>query len=81
MCTHIRHKHIKICILCCLCKKKSYSSTTISLHLKTIHPHTKSEWFELTPALEGDTNEVPAQVLAANLAEIDAVKEEHGNAE
>ena len=49
--------------------------------MKTIHPHDKSEWFEPTPALEDNADEVSAQVLAANLAEIDTVKEEHEDAE
>ena len=66
---------VKVCIQCCLCMKKSYSSSTISLHLKTIHYDQTNDWFEPTPALEGDVQEVTNEILAANLQEIEAVKE------
>ena len=52
MCTHIHQKHLKLCIKYRLCKKKSYSSTQISLHLKTNHSNQEGEWFEPTPLLE-----------------------------
>ena len=70
MCTHICRKHLKVCIKCRLCQKKSYSSTQISLHLKTIHSSQESEWFEPTSLLEGDLEEVKTEVLAANLQEV-----------
>ena len=76
MCTHIGQKHLKLCIKCRLCKKQSYSSTQISLHLKTIHSSQESEWFEPTPLLEGDLEEIKTEVLAANLQEAkDAIDE------
>ena len=76
MTTHIHHKHLKICIKCHLCQKRSYSATTISLHLKTIHRDESAEWFEPTPPLEGDTVEVTDEILAENLQEVGNVKEE-----
>ena len=76
MTTHIHRKHMKICVKCCLCKKRSYSSTTISLHLKTIHREESAEWFEPTPTLEGDTVKVTNELLAENLQQVENVKEE-----
>ena len=73
MTTHIHRKHLKICIKCCLCQKKSYSATTISLHLKTIHKFESAEWFKPTPLLEGDTVEITDEILAENLQEIENV--------
>ena len=70
MCTQICRKHLKLCIKCRLCKKKSYSSTQISLHLKTIHSSQEGEWFEPTPLLEGDLEKVKTEVLATNLQEV-----------
>ena len=71
MCTHICCKHLKLCIKGRLCPKKSYSSTQISLHLKTIHHDQEGEWFEPTAPLEGDLAEVKTKVLAANLQEVE----------
>ena len=31
--THLRRKHLKLCLKCRLCDKKSYSANTMSLHL------------------------------------------------
>ena len=76
MTTHIHRKHMKICIKCHLCKKRSYSATTISLHLKTIHRDESAEWFEPTLPLEGGTVEVTDKILAENLKEVEDVKEE-----
>ena len=76
MCMHIRCKHIKICIKCRLCAKKCYSSTQMSLHLKMIHRDQKADWFKPIPPLEGDIQEVSAEVLVANLQEIEAIKDE-----
>ena len=76
MCTHLQHKHMKICVKCCLCNKRAYSTTTISLHLKTIHHDQSSEWFEPTPPLEGDIAEVTDWVLAENIHEVKNMKEE-----
>ena len=76
MTTLIRHKHLKICIKCCLCQKKSYSATTISLHLKTIHKNESVEWFEPTPLLEGDMVKITDEILAENLQEIKNVSSE-----
>ena len=75
MATHIRRKHMKVCIKCRLCNKWAFS-TTISLHLKTVHHDTKAEWFEPTPLLEGDTEEVTEQILIPNLQEVESVKTE-----
>ena len=61
---------------CQLCKKKSFSSTTMSVHLKAVHHDDTNEWFEPTSALEGDVTEVTDEILAANLQEIEEVKEE-----
>ena len=66
---------MKISIKCRLCAKKCYSSTQMSLHLKMIHRDQKNEWFEPTPLLEVDIEEVTAEVLAENLQEIEAVKD------
>ena len=76
MMTHICCKYLKICIKCHLCQKRSYSATTISLHLKTIHRDESAEWFKSTPPLEGDTVKVTDEILAENLQEIENVKEE-----
>ena len=70
MTTHIHHKHLKICIKCCLCQRKSYLATTISLHLKTIHKNESAEWFKPTPLLEGDMVKITDEILAENLQEI-----------
>ena len=53
-----------------------FLTTTISLHLKTVHHNAKAEWFEPIPLLEGDTKEVTEQILAANLQEVESVKTE-----
>ena len=76
MTTHIHCKHLKICIKCRLCQKRSYSATTIPLHLKTIHRDESAEWFEPTTPLEGDTVKVTDEILAENLQEVEDVKEE-----
>ena len=76
MTTHIRRKHMKVCVKCRLCDKWAFSITTISLHLKTVHHDAKAEWFEPTPPLEGNTEEVTKQILAANLQEVESVKTE-----
>ena len=70
MCMHIHRKHLKLCIKCRLCPKKSYSSAQMSLHLKTIHCDQEGEWFKPTLPLEGDLEEVKTEVLAANLQEV-----------
>ena len=68
---------MQICISCRLCAKKCYSNTQMSLHLKVIHRDQKTDWFEPTPPLEGDIQEVTANVQpSANLQEIEAVKDE-----
>ena len=74
MTTHIRRKHMKVCVKCRLCNKQAFSTTTISLHLKTVHHDTKAEWFKSTPLLEGDTKEVTEHILTANLQEVESVK-------
>ena len=76
MCTHIRRKHLGMCIKCRLCDKKSFSSTTISMHLRSAHPQNQNDWFEPVPALEGDVTEVTDSLLAENLQEIEEVKAE-----
>ena len=76
MTTHIHRKHLKICIKCRLCQKKSYSATTISLHLKTIYKNESAEWFEPTPHLQGDTVKITDEILAENLQEIKNVSSE-----
>ena len=76
MMTHIWCKHLKLCIKCHLCKKKSYSATTMSLHLKTAHKDQSAEWFKPTPLLEGDTIKITDQILAENLQEIENVSSE-----
>ena len=74
MTIHIRQKHLKVCIKCCLCSKRSYSTTTIVKHLNLIHRDQQNEWFDLTPLLEGDKIEVTDAVLAANLQEVENIK-------
>ena len=76
MCTHIHHKHLSMCIKCCFCNKKSFSSTNMSMHLRSAHPKSQNYWFELVPALEGDVTEVTDVLLAENLQEIKEVKVE-----
>ena len=57
-------------------QEKSYSSTQISPHLKTIHSNQEGEWFKPNPLLEGDLEEIKTEVLAANLQEVeDAIDE------
>ena len=65
---------MKICVKCRLCQKWAFSTTKISLHLKTIYRDSQAEWFEPTPLLEGDKEEVMYQVLAANFKEIEDIK-------
>ena len=60
--------------MCHLCRKGAYSSTNISLHLKTVHCDVQNEWFELMPPLEGDKVEVTDAILAPNLQEIEDVQ-------
>ena len=72
--THIHWKHLKICVKCHLCSKRSYSTTTIVKHLKLIHHDQQNEWFDPTPLLEGDKIEVTDAVLAANLQEVENTK-------
>ena len=74
MTTHIRRKHLQICIMCRLCRKWAYSTTNISLHLKAVHHDVQNEWFEPMPPLEGDKVEVTDAILAANLQEIEDVQ-------
>ena len=81
MCTHIRRKHLGLCIKCRLCEKKSFSSTTMSKHLHAAHPKLQNDWFEPVPALEGDVTEVTDALLAENLQEIEDVKGEPEEAE
>ena len=81
MCTHIQFKHLKLSIKCQLCGKKSYSSPAISIHLRAVHCGDMDNWFEPTPALEGDITEVTDEIQAANLQEIENIKEELEEAE
>ena len=74
MTTHIRQKHLKICIKCRLCSRRSYSTTAIAKHLKVIYRDQQNEWFDPTPLLEGDKIEVTDAVLAANLQEVENIK-------
>ena len=74
--THLHRKHLKLCLKCRLCDKKSYSANTMSLHLKTAHKDQSADWFEPTPPLEGDTVEITDQILAKNLQEIEGVTSE-----
>ena len=54
---------------------------TISVHLCTVHLNDKNNWFEPVPALEGDVAEVTKEILAGNLQEMEAMKEEPEEAE
>ena len=63
-----------MCIKCHLCDKKSFSSTSMSMHLRSAHPKLQNDWFELASALEGDVTEVTDVLLAENLQEIEGVK-------
>ena len=54
---------------------------TMSIHLKTVHRNNTNEWFEPTPALEGDITEVTYEILTANLQDIKEVKEEQEETE
>ena len=72
--THIRRKHLKICVKCRLCSKRSYSTTAIVKHLKLIHHDQQNKWFDPTPLLEGDKIESTNAVLAANLQEVENIK-------
>ena len=74
--THLHCKHLKLCLKCHLCDKKSYSANTMSLHLKTAHKDQSANWFEPTPPLEGDTVEITDQILTKNLQEIEGVTSE-----
>ena len=76
MTTQIHCKHLNICIKCHLGQKRSYSATTISPHLKTIHKNESVEWFESTSLHEGDTVEITDEILAENLQEIKNVSSE-----
>lgn len=74
--THIRRKHLKVCIQCRLCDKRTYSANTMSVHLKMAHKEQSADWFEPTPPLEGDTTEVTDRILAESLQEIEATAED-----
>ena len=76
MCNHIHRKHLGMCIKCRLCDKKSFSSTTMSMHLCSAHLNSQNDWFEPVPTLEGDMTEVTDVLLAENLQEIEGVKTE-----
>ena len=76
MCNHICRKHLGICIKCRLCDKKSFSSTTMSMHLRSAHPNSQNDWFKPVPALEGNVTEVTDVLLAENLQEIEGAKTE-----
>ena len=76
--THLHCKHLKVCIKCRLCNKKSYSANTMSVHLKTVHKEQSADWFKPTPPLEGDTIEVTDQLLTESLQEIEGVEPMEG---
>ena len=66
--THVRRKHLGICIQCRLCSRRSYRSVDIQRHLRDIHRDRENDWFEPTPDLEGDIVEVSSDILKANIA-------------
>ena len=74
--THLRRKHLKLCLKCRLCDNKSYSANTMSLHLKTAHEDQSADWFEPSPPLEGDTVEITDHILTEYLQEIEGVTSE-----
>ena len=66
--THVRRKHLGVCVQCRLCSRRSFHSVDIQKHLRDIHRDTESQWFESTPELEGDIVEVSSETLQANIA-------------
>ena len=68
--THVRHKHLRVCVKCRLCNKKSFRSSFISTHLDTQHAGMEVQWFEPIPILKGDLQEVSAVELADHINEV-----------
>ena len=51
ICTHIRHKHLAVCIQCRICGKRSFRAVDMSAHLRMIHPDEKDKWYEPDPLI------------------------------
>ena len=66
--THVRRKHLGVCVQCRLCSRRSFRSVDIQKHLRDVHRDSENQWFEPTPQLEGDIIEVSADTLEANIA-------------
>ena len=67
-CTHVRHKHLGVCVKCRLSNKRSFRSVDIQKHCRIAHRDEESEWFEPMPALEGDVVEITKETLEVNIA-------------
>ena len=67
-CTHVRRKHLSVCIKCCLCNKRSFRSVDIQKHYNVMHHDQEVEWFEPIPTLEGDIIKITEETLKANIA-------------
>ena len=67
-CTHICHKHLRVCMKCRLCDESSFRSADIQRFCHIVHRDEESEWFEPVPALEGDIIEITKETLEANIA-------------
>ena len=68
LCTHIRRKHLGVCLKCRLCERRSYRSVDLQKHMKDVHMNDEAKWFEPVPALEGDIIEVNEATLQENIA-------------
>ena len=66
--THVRRKHLGVCVQCRLCSRRSFQSDDIQKHLRDVHCDSENQWFEPTPLLEGDIIEVSSDTLEANIA-------------
>ena len=72
ICTHIRHKHLAVCIQCRICGKRSFRAVDMSAHLRMIHPDEKGKWYEPHPTdlptlAEGTTEEDLTTAIASSI--------------
>ena len=67
-CTHIHCQHLRGCVKCRICDKRSFRSVDIQKHCCIVHRDEEAEWFKLVPAQEGDIIKVTKETLEANIA-------------
>ena len=72
ICTHIRRKHLAVCIQCHICGKCSFRAVDMSAHLRMVHPDEKDKWYEPDPTdlptqAEGTTEEDLATAIDSSI--------------